>query len=106
MADPLKHLPEHLKPKAVDLSQTRDRSAVDLSAEAIHARETGRKIDRATTKARGMIRMFKGIVGRRSRKTYVENAMRREELSWDDVERAQKYVQEQKAKEAAEVEKH
>ncbi len=47
-----------IKPEGVDLSNVRDQSAVDLSPEAVDARDVKRRVARAASWAKRMNRTF------------------------------------------------
>ncbi len=73
---------------AADLSKVSDEKvATDLSKSAIEARRLKRRFARAADEARAMSRTFKGIAGAPNRREHVLNALKRHDISLDDVEK-------------------
>lgn len=73
---------------AADLSKPSNQQlAADLSRDAIEARAIKARLTRAAKWARAMNRSFKGISGSHSRRGYIEIALKKHNLTLDDVER-------------------
>jgi len=83
-------LREQIKPEGVDLSNVRDQSAVDLSPEAVDARDVKRRVARAASWARRMNRTFKGI-SKRPRPEQGRRALEREGVDNAMLDRAADY---------------
>ncbi len=81
-----------IKPEGVDLSNVRDQSAVDLSPEAVDARDVKRRVARAASWAKRMNRTFKGI-SKRPRPEQARRALEREGIDNVMLERAGAYFQ-------------
>lgn len=72
---------------AADLGKLKDeQAATDLSKEAIKARDRARRMERAATWARDMVRVFKGIRGAPSRKEYITLAIKRDPVLREEYE--------------------
>lgn len=73
---------------AADLTKPSDQQlAADLSRDAIEARAIKTRLTRAAKWARVMNRSFKGINGSHNRRGYIEVALRKHDLTLEDVER-------------------